>query len=145
MGRLKLALPDFEAIYKTEIPLTVNFINYGGHMGNDAVLTLCHEARLRFLESIGQDELNLFGQAIIQGDSLIIYKTEGHRGNNILIEIFVDDISAYGFDFVYKLTNLETSQELARAKTGMVFYNYDIKKVEKTSTKFRKYFNENDS
>ncbi|OIQ17549.1 MAG: hypothetical protein BM556_12155 [Bacteriovorax sp. MedPE-SWde] len=138
MARLRLNIPDKEEVYTTEIPLLVNFINYGGHMGNDSVLTLCHEARIRYLESLGQSELDLFGPGIIQVDSLIIYKSEGHRGDLIELKLYIDDISDYGFDLIYHLINKTTGKELARAKTGIVFFDYSVKKMVKIPIGFGK-------
>ncbi len=138
MARLRLNIPDKEEVYTTEIPLLVNFINYGGHMGNDSVLTLCHEARIRYLESLGQSELDLFGPGIIQVDSLIIYKSEGHRGDVIELKLYIDDISDYGFDLIYHLFNKTTGKELARAKTGIVFFDYSVKKMVKIPIGFGK-------
>lgn len=139
MARLKLALPDFEPHFKTVIPLTINFVNYGGHMGNDAVLTLCHEARLRFLKDHNQSELDLFGKALIQGDAMVIYKSEAFQGDDLEIDIYIDDLSTYGFDFIYKITRVSDQVEIARAKTGMVFFDYESKKVTKIPVEFEKF------
>ena len=48
MSRIKLALPD-RWTFSTELPVRISDINYGGHLGNDAVLALAQEARVRFL------------------------------------------------------------------------------------------------
>ncbi len=40
MARVRLDLPD-KFLFTTEIPLRVSDINYGGHLGNDAVLSPC--------------------------------------------------------------------------------------------------------
>ena len=45
MSRIKIPLPE-KKDFSTEIKLRISDINYGGHMGNDAVLTIVHEARL---------------------------------------------------------------------------------------------------
>jgi len=47
MSRVRFKLPD-RFLFTTEIPLRVSDINYGGHLGNDAVLSLAQEARMRF-------------------------------------------------------------------------------------------------
>ncbi len=44
MPRVELELPErFQFV--TEIPLRITDINYGGHLGNDALLSLLHEAQ----------------------------------------------------------------------------------------------------
>ena len=45
-------------------------------MGNDAILTLCQEARLRYMESIEMSELKFHGHSLIQADAAIVYKAE---------------------------------------------------------------------
>ena len=127
MARIKIAIPQTESLYTTSIPLTVNFINYGGHMGNDAILTLCQEARLRYMESIEMSELKFHGQSLIQADAAIVYKAEAFRGDVLQFEIFMEDHHKYGFDFVYLITCGD--KEVARAKTGMIFFDYEKKKV----------------
>ena len=62
MSRVKLRLPGTFA-YATDIRLRVSDINYGGHMDNNAVLSLVHEARVRFLESHGFTEMDVDGSA----------------------------------------------------------------------------------
>ena len=47
MSRLRFELQGPE-VYRTNLQVRVDDINYGGHLGNDSVLTLCHEARIRF-------------------------------------------------------------------------------------------------
>ena len=60
MARVKLALPESFS-FETDIKVRISDINYGGHLGNDSVMSLIHEARLRFLEKYGYTELNVCG------------------------------------------------------------------------------------
>lgn len=131
MARIKIDLNSQIEIFKTQIPLTVNFINYGGHMGNDAILTLCQEARIRYFKSQGFSELNYFGKAVIQSDAAIVYKSEAFLGDILEVSLFADDLNDYGLDFLYLFKNLSNGKEVARAKTGIVFYDYEIKKIAK--------------
>ena len=135
MARIKLNIPK-KSIYSTEIALTINFINYGGHMGNDAVLTLCQEARIRFLKTVGYSELDFYGKSLIQADAAIVFKGEGFQGDILELTLSIDDVNDYGFDFFYLITNKETGKEIARVKTGMVFFDYEIRKISKAPTGF---------
>ena len=135
MARVKIELPE-KFIFKTEIPIRINDINYGGHLGNDAVLSIAHEARLRFLKQHNFTELNVEGKGIIMIDAAIQYKTEGFYGDIILVEIAVTDITGVGCDFVYRCTNKNTGTVIAIVKTGIVFFDYDKKKVVSVPEKF---------
>ncbi len=135
MARVKIELPK-EFIFKTEIPIRINDINYGGHLGNDAVLSIAHEARLRFLKHYNFTELNVGGAGIIMVDAAVQYKAEGFYGDIILVEIAVVDITGIGCDFVYRCTKKNTGTVIAIVKTGIVFYDYKRKKVVSVPERF---------
>jgi len=139
MARVKLELPDhFD--FSTELSVRIGDVNYGGHLGNDAVLSLIHEARVQFLRQHGYTELDIDGASIIMADSIIVYKSEGFHGDLLVVEVAVGDLQNASCDFVYRLTLKETGKEIARAKTGIVFYDYTLKKTISVPSQFRKKF-----
>jgi len=128
VSRIKLEMPEiFE--FSTKIDVRITDINYGNHLGNDALLSLIHEARVRYLNEINLTEMDAGGCGIIMVDSIILYKTEIHYGDNLTIDISVNDISGTGCDFYYRIMSEKTSKTAAQAKTGITFYNYDAKKI----------------
>lgn len=139
MPRAKLDLPS-EFHFSTELPLRIGDINYNNHLGNDTVLSLIHEARVRFWNQHGYTELNIEGMGTIMSDAVIIYKSEAFYGDVLSIDVAVADLQRVGFDFVYRLTNRETGKEVARAKTGIVFFDYEERKVVDIPEKFRTMF-----
>jgi acyl-CoA thioesterase FadM len=136
MARVKLSLPEAFG-YATEIPVRISDVNYGGHLGNDAVLSLAQEARLRFLAQFGYSETDLEGFGLIMADAVVVYKAQGFYGDVLTIEVAVADISRHGWDFLYRLTNRETGKEIARVKTGMVVFDYAKRKICPVPEKFR--------
>lgn len=137
MARVKVELPD-KFIFKTEIPVRITDLNYGGHLGNDSLLSLVHEARVRFLKSMNYSELDVEGSGIIMVDAAIEYKSEGMYGDIINISINVDDITSTGFDIKYKLADQGSDKTIAAVKTGIVFYDYDSRKIVPIPDKFVK-------
>ena len=135
MARVKIEIPE-KFIFKTEIAIRVTDLNYGGHLGNDSVLSICHEARLRFLKHLGYSELDVEGSGIIMADAAIQYKGEGFHEDELIIEIGVNEFTKKGCYFVYRLTNKETGKIIALVKTGIVFYDYKRKKVVSVPEKF---------
>lgn len=69
------------------------------------------------------------GTSFIMGDSAISYKNEGFYGQVLKVEVGAGDYSRVAFDIYYRLTIEETGQLLAEAKTGLVCFNYDNRKV----------------
>ena len=139
MPRIKIELPG-KFIFKTEIPIRITDINYGGHLGNDSLLSIIHEARLRFLNHLGYSESNVEGVGIIMIDSAIQYKSEGFYGDNLVAEVAVKDFTGVGCDFVYQLSNKNSKKEIALAKTGIVFFDYEKRKTALVPSEFKKKF-----
>ncbi|HEY5717641.1 MAG TPA: thioesterase family protein [Motiliproteus sp.] len=139
MARVKLEMPK-HFTFSTELPVRIGDINYGGHLGNDALLGLIHEARVRFLKQYHYGELNIEGLGLVMTDSVIIYKAEGFHGDQIQVDVTVSDFNKYGCDFFYLLSNKHTAVEIAHAKTGVVFFDYDQRKVTPMPDTFRNLF-----
>ena len=136
MPRVKLRLPD-HLTFSTEIQVRVNDINYGGHLGNDAVLTLAQEARVRFLSHHGFTEHDVGGVGIIMTDAVVVYKAEAFYGDILTIEVAVDGVELVGCDFLYRITRKGSTKEVARVKTGIAFFDYSTRKVVEVPGRFR--------
>lgn len=139
MARIKLDLPE-KFDFSTEIAVRISDINYGGHLGHDSVLSLTHEARLRLLRKYDFTEIDIDGSGLIISDVAIVYKSEAFYGETLKIEVATSDFSKYGCDFIYKITEKETGREIARAKTGIVFFDYENRKVAPVPEKFKAIF-----
>jgi acyl-CoA thioester hydrolase len=120
MARVKLDLPD-RYLFSTELMLRVSDINYGGHLGNDAVLSLAQETRVQFLRANGWSEFDVAGAGIMMTDAVVVYRSEGFCGDVVTIDVAVDDIQPLGCDFLFRIANKTTGKEVARVKTGIAF------------------------
>jgi 4-hydroxybenzoyl-CoA thioesterase len=128
MARVSVTFPD-KFFFTTTLAVRIHEVNYGKHLGNDAVLSLMHEARVQFLKSLGLSEFDMGGTSIIMRDVVIVYRSEAHHGDELLVEIGVGEFTRSSFDIFYKLTNRSTGKPLADAKTGIVCYDYETAKV----------------
>jgi acyl-CoA thioester hydrolase len=141
MPRTKLTLPEHFS-FTTEIPVRITDLNYGGHVGNDSILSLIHEARVRFLHHHGYHELDMAGVGLIMADVTIEFKSELFYGDTLRASIAAAEFSRVGFDLYYKLEKALTSVlsdepspatqkwvPVSNARTGMVCYDYKLKKI----------------
>ena len=138
MARIQIELPE-PFHFSTQIPIRITDINYGGHVGNDTVLTLLHEARVQFLKHYGYEELKMEGVGLIMSDVAIQFKAELFYNDVVTAFVKAAHFTRAGFDVFYKLMKEKTI--VATAKTGMICYNYEIKKLvslpEKAKEKLR--------
>jgi len=122
--------------FKTYLNLRIYDLNYGAHMGNDAVLRIVHEARLRYLSSLDMSEQNFFGISLLMSDCAIVYKNQAFYGDKIMVQISVTDLGKYTFDIFYLLSDVSKNIEIARVKTGMACYDSKAKKISKIPDDF---------
>ena len=139
MSRVKLELPG-TFNYATDVRLRVSDINYGGHMDNNAVLSLVHEARVRFLNHHGFTELDVDGASIIMVDAVIQYKSEAFYSQTLTLQVAVDGLTRIGCDVYYRITDRDTGMEVARAKAGIAFLDYATRKPKRMPAGFRNLF-----
>jgi acyl-CoA thioester hydrolase len=128
MARIKIDMPD-NYLFSTTLDVRISDINYANHLSNDSVLSFVHESRVRFLRQYGYTELDVEGLGIIMTDSAIVYKAEGFYGDQVQVDITVGDFNKYGCDIFYLMTNKATAVEIAHVKTGIVFFDYEARKV----------------
>src|SRR5580765_1898875 len=130
MERIKIHLPgNFN--FSTIIKIRITDLNYGGHVGNDSFLSLIHEARQQFLNHFGYTELEIENVSLIMADAAIEFKKELNYGDEIKISVAANGFDKYGFDIFYKLDILkgENLFLVGKAKTGMLCYDYQNKKL----------------
>src|SRR5688572_11697026 len=130
MARIKVELPE-KFTFSATIPIRITDLNYGGHVGNDTILSLIHEGRVQFLKQSGLEELKFAGAGLIMGDVAIEFKNELFHGDLIRIWVAAAEFTKISFDLFYKLEKIdgEKTEPVAFAKTGMICFDYSKKKV----------------
>jgi YbgC/YbaW family acyl-CoA thioester hydrolase len=141
MPRATIVLPD-KFHFETVIRVRITDINYGGHVGNEMILALIQEARLRFLSHHNFSEKDVDGAGIIMADAVIIYKSQAYYGDSLNIRIAVSDLSKRACDFIYGITREHDGKEIARVKTRIAFFDYHNNSTILIPEKFRTLFQE---
>lgn len=134
--RVKISFPGTQPLYTATIPVRIADINYGGHVGNDAILSIIHESRMQLLGAHGYTELNAAGNSLIMADVMIAYRGEAFYGDALTIQMYAEEISTITFDLLYRIitTRNGETKEIAHAKTCMACFNYTTRKKEAMTT-----------
>lgn len=129
MARIRMEIPSLK-LTEIKIPVRITDVNYGNHVGNDAFVSIIHEARLQWLKQKGFSELNFGGTGLIMGDLFVEFKNESFYGDIISVSIFAGEISRVSFELYYQLTTERNGVNvlLANCKTTMICFDYNIKK-----------------
>jgi acyl-CoA thioesterase FadM len=130
MARIKIELPSSFS-FTCHIPVRITDINYGGHAGNDTILSLVHEARMQYLQSLGYTEMQFGGTGMIMANVAIEFKNELFYGDAVMASVAPGEITKIGFELIYKLEKQTSGKTIlvAVAKTGMICYDYAVKKI----------------
>jgi len=143
MARIKIDLPD-QFPFTTEIPVRITDLNYGAHVGNDTILSLIHETRMQWLLNLGYtSELSIEGIGLIMADAGIEFKSELFYGEKIFASLAVTGLTKIGFDIYYKLEKGNSAERIvvALAKTGMLCFDYQKRKIASVPEEFRSKLN----
>jgi len=141
MARLKIALPE-NLDFSTEVRVRVTDLNYANHLGNDALVSLLHEARSRFVQHHGWTEKNIEGLGIVIGDLAVVYTAEAFQGDVLRIELGVGDFGKRGCDILYRVLRKADGTLIARARTGIVFIDRTARKSVAVPPSFRSRFSD---
>ncbi|MEM7037080.1 MAG: thioesterase family protein [Bacteroidota bacterium] len=128
VARIQLEIPD-TLPFSCRLPIRVTDLNYAVHLANDKVLSMMHEARAQFFISHGYTEMKAEGASFIMSDTAIVYKSEGFYGQTLRCEVGAGDFSRVAFDLYYRFVIEGEEKVLAEAKTGMVCFDYEKRKV----------------
>ncbi|MFM7838205.1 MAG: acyl-CoA thioesterase [Chitinophagaceae bacterium] len=130
MNKIQIELPE-TFHFSASLTVRIAEVNYGGHVGNDALLSLLHEARLQFLHHHHYEEMNVGGVGLIQVDVGVQYKAELFYADHLRIWVAAGSFSNTGFDLYYKVEKVkpDSTQLAAVAKTGMACLDYTTKKI----------------
>lgn len=128
MPRIQIDLPESFA-FSTEVTLYLSHMNYAGHLDNASLLSLVSEARARFFQSLGYTELDVEGLGIVVADAALQYKSEAFHGEVMLVRMTASDFGSKGCDLLWCMSEKSSQREVARGKTGIVFFDYACRKV----------------
>lgn len=131
MARVKLKFPIDNPLFISRINVRISDINYGGHVGNDSILSIIHESRMQMLQNFGLKEINNGDISLIMADVMIAYKAESFYGDELIIKIYAEELTQVSFDLLYHISTTRNGQtiDVAHAKTGMVCFDYVARKV----------------
>ena len=128
MARIQIELPE-QLPFSTEIELYLSHMNYGGHLDNALLLTVVSETRVRFFQSLGYSERDVEGVGIIISDAAVQYRSEAFHGEVMVVSMGAAGFSSKGCDLLWRMNERSSQREVARGKTGIVFFDYATRKA----------------
>ena len=131
---MKLNINFPESInYSMSQAVRIQDVNYRKHLGHDKLVSMIHEARAAFFESLGISELVDSSEGYILADLQVMYLDEAFFGDELKFEIALSEVSNRSCQICYRISKgskqLDKAVVIAKAKTGVVFYDYDLRQA----------------
>jgi 4-hydroxybenzoyl-CoA thioesterase len=128
VSRVSIALPEtFQ--FTTELPVLISQVNSGNHLGNDALISLMNETRVRFTRRQGFLENDVArGLTMVNADLAVLYQSEAHYGEVLVVSIAAVNFHRCGYDFVYRLTDKDSGRAIAQGKTAHILIDAEARK-----------------
>lgn len=120
--------------FATDITVQARDINYGGHLGHDAAISLLHEARRRWLAAAGYDEAGRDGAGLIMIELEVRYGAEAFWGDRLRVAMAVTGPGPARCEFRYRVTREDV--EVLRARTLMGFFDYSARRLTRRPADF---------
>ncbi|MBN7795963.1 acyl-CoA thioesterase [Parahaliea mediterranea] len=140
MPRKIIDLPD-TFVFRTDYVVLYSDVNNANHLGSDRVLPIALEAQLRFIKHLGHRHAIAFEDAgLIMAHSEIAYLAEAHHGDQLSVELGADHFEDKSFQLRYRISKLDSGQEVARVVTTMLFFDYERSAVIPVPAEFRAHF-----
>ncbi len=118
----------------------MNDLNYAGHLGNDALVSLIQEARVSLFHELGYKELDLGDgkTGIIIGDLVINFKAEGFMFDELVIQSQIGEVTEKSMRLFHRMVKKDDNTLLALVESGLIAYDYDNRKITSFPSRFIK-------
>lgn len=116
--------------FQTTVSVRTTDLNYAGHLGNDRLLSLSHEARIAFLAEHGFTELDCGGVSLIIADLAVVYQGEAFAGDRLRFEVAAGEPSRCGFRLFFRVIRTSDGAPIALMENGMVCFDYGARTIQ---------------
>ena len=125
--------------FNTSFIVRIGDINYGGHVGNDKLLLVFHDARLRYLQSLGYSEIDIGnGAGLIMIEAHIFFKGEIFLGDKLLVGVRIREMGKVKLSFEFRVQRESDGKVVTTGSTFMAAFDYEQRRVCKIPEEFFK-------
>ena len=120
MERVKLDFPAEAVIHRHSLTVRVTDMNYGRHLGHDAVVSLLHEARIQALAALDLPEWDMHGHPSVVADLAITYQSEARWPDALIIATAVPEPQGTALTVYQRIYQADSQQVVATARVNQL-------------------------
>lgn len=131
MPRQHLCFPQERLVHRHQLTVRISDLNYGQHLGHDALVSLLHQARVSWWAAHGLAEWDIGGVGTVIADLAVEYRAEAFWNDHLTIELAVGDIGRKGAEIWHRIVkpHADGEQEVAVARVGIVFFDFQSRQA----------------
>ncbi len=119
-----------DRFFTAEYIVTIGDINYGGHLGNDRSLVIFHDARFRFLQSLGFSEMDIGqGTGIIVVEAGVRFLQEVFVHDRLETRVWLTECEGPRLPFQYEVKRPADGKTVLTGATMLLAFDYQARKV----------------
>lgn len=120
MERVKLEFPAEAIIHRHPLTVRVTDMNYGRHLGHDALVSLLHEARIQAFAALDLPEWDMHGYPTVVADLAVQYQSEARWPNALIIATAVPEPQGKALTVYQRIYQAESEQIVATARVNQL-------------------------
>ena len=120
MERVKLDYPAEAVIHRHPLTVRVTDMNYGRHLGHDALVSLLHEARIQAFAALDLPEWDMHGHPSIVADLAVQYQNEARWPDALVIATAVPEPLGKALTIYQRVFHADSQQIVATARVNQL-------------------------
>lgn len=120
MERVKLEFPEADLVHRHPLTVRITDMNYGRHLGHDALVSLLHEARSHALASLGLSEANLEGYASVVADLAVQFQAEARWPDALVVDTAIPAPRGKAITAYHRVRREEDGRIVATARLNLL-------------------------
>ncbi|EHJ92400.1 acyl-CoA thioesterase [Vreelandella boliviensis] len=120
MERVKLDFPAEAVIHRHPLTVRVTDMNYGRHLGHDALVSLLHEARIQAFAALDLPEWDMHGYPSVVADIAVQYQSEARWPDALMIATAVPEPQGKALTIYQRIYQTESQQVVATARVNQL-------------------------
>ncbi|HSP58709.1 MAG TPA: thioesterase family protein [Halomonas sp.] len=120
MERVRLEFPETELVHRHPLTVRITDMNYGRHLGHDALVSLLHEARNHALASLGLGEADLEGHASVVADLAVQFQAEARWPDALVVETAIPAPRGKAITAYHRVLREDDGRTVATARLNLL-------------------------
>ena len=120
MDRVRLEFPEAAIVHRQSLTVRVTDMNYGRHLGHDALVSLLHESRIQALASLGLTEWDLGGYQSVVADLAVQYQSEARWPDALVVETAIPAPRGKALTVFQRVCHAEGGRPVATARLNLL-------------------------